>query len=149
MFDELKKLFASKGRSEKSAGVEDHVVSIAALLVEAAIADERYTENERDVISRLLVEAFGVDTAEVAAILTEAETRQKEAVDLYTFIRDVKTLTPDEKIVLIESLWRVILSDGEKDAYEDMLVRRVCGLIHVSDVDSGLARRRVQTALSR
>ena len=148
MFGEIKKLFASKSE-EKPAEGDDKIVSIAALLVEAAVADEHYAANERSVIARLLVSEFNVDEGAVSGILIKAEARQKDSVDLYRFIKDAKTLSADDKIILVESLWRVILSDGEKDAYEDMLVRRVCGLIHVTDVESGLARQRVQAALSR
>jgi len=149
VFDELKKLFSSKSVSEAPDEGRERIISIAALLVEAAVADEHYTENERNVISRLLVGEFNVEKQRVGEILSEAEARQKESVDLYRFIKHAKTLSTDEKVVLIESLWRVILSDGEKDVYEDMFVRRVCGLIHVTDVESGLARKRVQAALSR
>ena len=142
MFDRLKEFFASSGNGAEKAGNET-AIAVAALLVEAAAADENYSDAERKLISVLLVGEFGVEPSSVEMILREAETRQRDAVDLFRFIREVKPLSPDEKIKLVEALWRVILSDGEKDAFEDMLVRRVCGLIHVSDVESGLARRRV------
>lgn len=148
MFGELKKMFFSKGADPAPDAARERLVSIAALLVEAAAADENYTSDERKIIVRLLVDEFGVNAKAVGEILGDAEARQKEAVDLYRFIREAKNLSADEKIILVESLWRVILSDGEKDSFEDMLVRRVCGLIHVSDVESGLARQRVQAALS-
>ncbi|MCB2097262.1 MAG: TerB family tellurite resistance protein [Parvularculaceae bacterium] len=149
MFDRLKKLFSASPASDEAENGREKAVSIAALLVEAALADETYAADERALIGKLLANEFGVEPADVASVLAEAETRQREAVDLYRFIKEVKALTPAEKITLIEALWRVVLSDGEKDAFEDMLVRRVCGLIHVSDVDSGLARQRVRQTISR
>lgn len=149
MFDELKKLFAAKSAYKKPDEGRERLVSIAALLVEAALADETYTADERRLITRLLIDEFGVEEGAAETLLADAEARQKEAVDLFRFIKEAKAMSPPDKIILVESLWRVILSDGEKDSFEDMLVRRVCGLIHVRDVESGLARQRVQAALSR
>ena len=146
MFRKLRKLFSA--RSEPAgAGQEERAIAIAALLVEAAVADQKYAGSERALIARLLVSEFGVAIDAVDEIVAEAEKRQKNSVDLHRFASEAKRFSPEEKIALIEALWRIALSDGEKDSFEDMLVRRVCGLIHVSDVDSGLARRRVQETL--
>lgn len=123
------------------------LVAIAALLVEAARADDHYTADERRLIERLLVADFGVKPDDLALLLQDAEKLQAEAVDLFRFIRHAKALSPADRIKLVESLWRVILSDGAKHSWEDMLVRRVCGLLHVEDVESGLARQRVQKEL--
>lgn len=147
MFEAFRKIFGGSGSNAPSAGAREMAIAIAGLLVEAAVADDRYAAGEKALIERVLVSDFAVAATEVAAILAEAEQQQKNAVDLYRFIRIVKSLPPAGKIKLVESLWRVILSDGEKDSFEDMLVRRVCGLIHVEDVDSGLARQRVQKEL--
>lgn len=137
-------------RSEKNSNNENELaISIAALLVEAAVADEVYADSEKALIDRLLVSEFGVAQSDVAAIRTAAEARQREAVDLFRFVREVKTLSADDKIKFVEALWRVVLSDGDKDTYEDMLIRRLCGLIYVEDVDSGLARNRVLASLGR
>lgn len=146
MFNRLKKLFSGAG-APAAESLDEKAVAIAALLVEAAVADEKYAEAERALIVRLLVSEFGVAIDAVDEIVAEAEKRQKNSVDLHRFASEAKRLSPEEKTALIEALWRIALSDGEKDSFEDMLVRRVCGLIHVSDVDSGLARRRVQETL--
>jgi uncharacterized tellurite resistance protein B-like protein len=122
-------------------------VSVAALLVEAARADERYTDEERRLVERLLAERFPDRSAEAAAILREAERLQSDAVDLHRFTKHAKALPERERTALIEALWRIVLSDGERGAYEDALVRRVAGLLHVSDVESGHARRCAQADL--
>ncbi len=130
-----------------SGGLMDVAVSIAALLVEAARADEDYTEVERALIERMLVDEFGVEAKDAPALREKSEARQEEAVDLYQFTRDAKSLSPEMKITLIESLWRIVLSDAKRHSWEDTLIRRVCGLLYVSDVDSGAARQRVQREL--
>ncbi len=143
----LKRLFSGGAREANEPGHDERVLAVAALLVEAAVADDHYSDAEKALIERLLVSEFGVDATAVGEIRAEAERRQKEAVDLYRFIRVAKSLPPADKLRLVETLWRVILSDGEKHSWEDMLVRRVCGLLHVEDVDSGLARQRVQNEI--
>jgi uncharacterized tellurite resistance protein B-like protein len=126
---------------------EDVAISITALLVEAACVDEDYTDLEKRLIERALVDEFGVDAKDAPAIREKAEARQAEAVDLYQFTRDAKSLTPELKIALVESLWRIVLSDAKRHSWEDTLLRRVCGLLYISDVDSGAARQRVQREL--
>lgn len=146
MLKRFKELFGGTAASE-SGDASDVAISVAALLVEAACADEEYTDKEKALIERMLVSDFGVKTSDAAAVRKKAEERQREAVDLYQFTRDAKSLSPDQKITLIESIWRIVLSDARRHSWEDTLVRRVCGLLYVSDVDSGAARQRVQREL--
>jgi len=144
MFDAFLKIFSASKPGSGAGAEREMAIAIAALLVEAAVADDHYAESEKALIDRVLEKEFSVAASDVAAVRAEAERQQKEAVDLYRFIRVAKALAPGDKIRLVEALWRIILSDGEKHSWEDMLVRRVCGLLHVEDVDSGLARQRVQ-----
>lgn len=147
MFNALKKLIGKNPAVEVDGG-NAMTIAIASLLVEAARADDVYSKDERRVIESLLIEKFAVAAAEASSVVDQAEKKQADAVDLFTFVRDAKRLAYDDKVMLIESLWRVILLDGKKDAWEDMLVRRVCGLLHVEDVDSGLARKRVEQEIA-
>jgi uncharacterized tellurite resistance protein B-like protein len=143
MFNAFKKLLAKSSAVAADDG-KATTLAIASLLVEAARADDVYSNEERRLIEELLIDKFGVAKVEASGVVDQAEMKQADAVDLFTFVREAKRLAYDDKVRLIESLWRVVLSDGKKDAWEDMLVRRVCGLLHVEDVDSGLARRRVE-----
>jgi len=146
LLNRFRKLIGPK-RTPVPDDARERAISVAGLLVEAARADDHYTEEERALIDHLLAQEFAVAQGDVAAVRIEAEARQKEAVDLYRFTKRAKSLAHDEKVRLVESLWRIILSDGAKHSWEDALVRRVCGLLHVSDVESGLARRRAQEKL--
>jgi uncharacterized tellurite resistance protein B-like protein len=121
--------------------------AVAALLVEAAAADDDYTAEERRLIISLLGERFSLPPEETEALLVEAETAQAEANDLYGFSRVVKDeLAFDEKMKLVEDMWRVVLSDDERDPHEEMIIRRLVGLIHLEDRDSTEARRRAEIA---
>ena len=119
--------------------------AFAALLIEAARADEEYTDEERRMIDRVLASKFSLDADAARTLRIEAETDQDEANDLYKFSSVVRDgLARDEKLALIEDMWRVVLTDDERDPFEEQVIRRLVGLIHLEDRDSQLARRRVE-----
>ncbi|MEO1253114.1 MAG: TerB family tellurite resistance protein [Pseudomonadota bacterium] len=120
---------------------------MAALLVEAARIDENYEEHEKELIDRSLGLMFGLDETAAAALRAEGEAAQGEALDIQRFTRLAKSLTREEKIDFVERLWEIVLSDGERDPFEDALMRRICGLIYIDDKDSGAARARIAARL--
>ncbi|MEM9233578.1 MAG: TerB family tellurite resistance protein [Pseudomonadota bacterium] len=123
--------------------------AVAALLVEAARGDDEYTDDEKSLIDDMMQTQFSLDQEEAAALRTEAEAAQEAANDLYGFSRVVKEeLDRERKLKLIEDMWVIALSDAEKAPYEEMIIRRLIGLIHLEDTDSALARRRAQERLT-
>jgi uncharacterized tellurite resistance protein B-like protein len=124
-------------------------VAVAALLLEAAKADEKYEEREQDIIFQSLAVRFDLSTEDTARLLEEAERLQENAADIHRFTRHAKTMTKKDKLALVECLWAVVLSDGERDPHEDTLIRRICGLIYVEDRESGQARLRAEAALAQ
>ena len=133
---------------EAEAPAEDvegaHRTAIAALLVEAARADGVYDADERAMIGQILSERFALSEADAAALRAEGEEAQAEAVDLVRFTRAIKDAVPiEERIEVIEAVWRVVYADGERDHHEGNLIRRLAGLLYVPDREAGLARQRV------
>ena len=119
--------------------------AFAALLIEAARADEEYTDEERRLIDRTLAAKFALSADDARTLRIEAETDQIEANDLYKFSSVVRDgLARPEKIALIEDMWRVVLTDDERDPFEEQVIRRLVGLLHLEDRESQLARRRVE-----
>lgn len=119
-------------------------VALTALLVEAAKADGVYLETEKAMIDRILSERFALDAAGAAALRAEGEEAQAEAVDLVGFTRLVKDAVPfEERIEVIEAVWRVVYADDDRDVDEGALIRKLAGLLYVPDRDAGLARQRV------
>lgn len=142
-------LEALSGGGETSDGAENAGrVAIAAILVEAARADGDYLERERVMIDHVLAERFSITPAEAAALRARGEEAQAEAVDLVHFTRAIKdAVAYEDRVGVIEALWWVILADDEVDYQESALVRRLAGLLYVSDQDSGIARQRVADAM--
>jgi len=127
----------------------DERLALAALLVDAARRDDEYEDSEKAAIDRILGAEHGLSTVDAAKLRIEAETAQDEAMGLFRFTHSLKEATPfEDRVKIVEYLWEVALADGDRDAVEDNLVRRVCGLLGVSDRDSGLARQRVEARQS-
>lgn len=140
----LKRLLTPAHPGKGAGRLPDVQLAVAALLVEAARMDEVVTPAERTVIERLLAARFGLAAAEIEELLGEAERKTETAVELFQFTRRlVPALDEAQRIELIEMLWEVALADGTLDPLEDSLLRRIAGLIYVSDQDRGAARQRV------
>jgi uncharacterized tellurite resistance protein B-like protein len=119
-------------------------LAVAALLLEAARLDEHFTEDERSLIGRLLSERFQLGPWEIGRLMDAATTAADGSTDLYHFTREiVENFGPEERIGIIEMLWEVAYANGALAPEEDMLIRRVAGLIHVEDQARGAARLRV------
>ena len=134
------------GGAQETAPDPDEQIRLAAasLLVEAARLDGRIDDVERETVVRLLQQKFSVPGSEAQRLLAAAEGEAEESTQLYEFTRVVKDhFDHDQRVGLIEMLWEVAYSDGELHSYEASLLRRVAGLIYVSDAESGAARKRV------
>ena len=145
MLDGIKKMFASKTPANRP--MDPHVAA-AALLVEAALADGIYANLESDMIAEILLESFQFDAAKADAVLTEGEALAEEAVGSHQFTKHVKKLPMSERVSIVEGLYRVALSDGEKCAIEDAYIRHVASLLYVDDVSRAGARQRAEAKLN-
>lgn len=141
MMDRIKRLFTPKTPAEQSM---PPYVAVTALLVEAALVDGVYVNIESDMIAEILVEAFEFDADKADALLSEAETLAEEAVGSHQFTRHAKKLPMDERVKVVEAMYRVIFADGEHDDVEEAYVRHVAGLLYVDDVQRAGARQRAR-----
>jgi uncharacterized tellurite resistance protein B-like protein len=118
--------------------------AVAALLMEAARVDDSLDEPERERIQTLLAWRFGLGPFEAAQLGTDAERASEGAVSWHALTHTIREHCDEPaRIRIVEMLWDVILADGNVDALEANLMRRVAALLFVSDADSGAARRRV------
>jgi uncharacterized tellurite resistance protein B-like protein len=133
------------GRSslKPAKGPVEFQVAVAALLVEAAHMDETFDPAERATIAHLLEARFNLDAGSARDLLTKAEKAVGTSSQLFSFTHQInRTLPPEKRAEIIEMMWEVAYTDGILDPLEDMLLRRVAGLIHVTDRDRSLARQR-------
>jgi uncharacterized tellurite resistance protein B-like protein len=134
-----------EGDNNLSRGIDELPLAVAALLLETALAvDGQFDAREREILRSLLQRGFSLSPADAQALVDAAEKRVEGSAQLFGFIRTVNARMPRErKIELVEMLWDVAYADGVVDALEDTLVRRIAGLIDVSDHERGEAKRRV------
>ncbi len=144
------KLFPKKPVDTDNASADDDLrLAVAALLVEAAYADDHYDDREKTIIDRALAVTFDLSAEDAPALRARGETAQKGALDIQRFTRIAKQMSAEGKITFIEQLWEIVLSDAVRDPFEDALIRRICGLIYLDDRESGAARARVAARLEK
>lgn len=116
----------------------------AVLLVETAVQDGDFGSDERAIIHDDLRDRFGLTDSEADELIDEAQAAAREAVEHYSFTRDIKNaLSEEDRIALMERMWEIAYADGELHDYEAHLARRMAGQLYVGDRESGLARKRV------
>ncbi|WP_127115287.1 TerB family tellurite resistance protein [Shimia sediminis] len=126
---------------------DDERLALCALLVRIARADEVYSTDEAAQIDKVLMGRYGLSPFEATALRREGEEVEATAPDTVRFTREIKDAVPhEERIGVIEALWRVVLADGVRDAEEDAVVRLAANLLGINDRDSALARQRVSRA---
>jgi uncharacterized tellurite resistance protein B-like protein len=148
MIEEIKAWL--EGAGQRQGGGDDLRIAVAALLVEAAHIDDSFDPSERATISRLLERRFGLSAAAARQLLATAEEVADRSAQLFRFTRIINDrLAPEQRVEVIEMMWEVAYADGDLDALEDTLLRRVGGLIYVPDRERGEARQRVLRRLGR
>ena len=122
---------------------QDARLALTALLVRIARSDGDYSADELSRIDRITADRYGLSPFEAAALRAEAETLETEAPDTVRFTRAIKdAVAYEDRKAVVESLWLVVLADGERAQEEDALLRLMANLLGVNDRDSALARQR-------
>jgi uncharacterized tellurite resistance protein B-like protein len=137
MLDSLKRFFnqPAAGGAEASGRDTEHDVRIAtcALFLEMARIDEKFTAEEMDTVLSVMREKYGLSREHTDALVAEADKELAESVDLWQFARLInKNYSIDEKIEVIETMWRMVYVDGKMDAYEHYLMSKLKNLLRLS-----------------
>ena len=122
--------------------IENPLSKIAALLIHAAKIDENYTQKEKELIKKALLE-LGANDEKIEDILVKAEEIEKESNQILDFTKEVKNMNEDSKIKIIEVLWNIIYSDNNPDMYENSLMRRLTGLLYLNPKTVGDLKQKV------
>jgi len=129
---------------KKEKNNQDSNILIAALLIHAAKIDENYTEIEKKIITKAIVDLSKLNFDKVKLIMEEAEKKEKESNQIVEFTREIKKYPIEFRLKIIEIIWKIVYSDGTNDNYESNLIRRICGLLYISDKDNGIIKLKVQ-----
>ena len=136
----LKNLF--KKQKKKSSNNKN--ILVTALLIHAAKIDENYTEIEKKIIKKAIIDLNEISPDEAEKMLELAEKKEKESNQIIEFTRETKKYSMEFRLKIIEIIWKIVYSDGTNDNYESNLIRRICGLLYISDKDNGIIKMKVQ-----
>ena len=133
--------------NNKNTGEEDednkNLELLSGLMIEAAYTDGQIDDNELNKIKSSLVEIFDENPKEVDQVLDMAVKNKNNSKSLHHYTSFInKNFDDNKKLLLIEALWEIVLSDGKIHDFESNLIRRLAGLLYISDVNSGNARKR-------
>tara|TARA_B100000513_G_scaffold104992_1_gene45234 strand:- start:201 stop:626 length:426 start_codon:yes stop_codon:yes gene_type:complete len=115
------------------------LTKIVSLLIHAAKIDENYTDKEKDLINNF-INKFSEENSQnktSSEIFEEAEKQEKDSNHILEFTREIKKMDMKIRILVLETLWEIVLSDEKSGIYESNLIRRICGLLYISDKVSG------------
>ena len=137
----FEKLLAVKIGDDHSSD-ENLRLAATALMFRALMVDGEADVSELAMIRRIVEDEFGLTPDEVEQLMSDAAVQADEAADLYGWIKQINSrYSHEEKCYLMEKLWQVILADGVIEDHEAALMRKVAGLIYVSDRDVAEARQ--------
>ena len=108
------------------------LIAVASLLIHSAKIDENFTEKEKQIIKKALIE-MGAKPEKLDQIIEESEKKEKDSNQILDFTREVKNINEEKKKLIIEALWNIIYSDQNADAYETNLMRRLAGLLYLDN----------------
>jgi len=140
----LKNFFKKKKEINK-----DNAILIPALLIHAAKIDENYTEVEKKIITKAIMDLNKFDFNKAEQILKNAEKKEEESNQIIEFTREIKKYPIEFRLKIIEIIWKIVYSDDTNDVYESNLIRRICGLLYISDKDSGIIKTKVQNYIKK
>ena len=141
MLNLLKNILNSQNSKENNNSKDLEL--LCGLMIEAAYTDGQIDTSELNKIKLSLINIFSEDPKEVDLVLEKAEENKNNSKSLHYYTSFInKNFDDKKKILLIETLWEIVLSDGEVHDFESNLIRRLAGLLYISDVDSGNAKIR-------
>ena len=135
----FKKIFNKK---EQDSGNKN--ILVAALLIHAAKIDENYTDAEKKIIKKALMELNSISSDQTEDLIKLAEKKEEESNQIVEFTKEIKKYSMEFRLKIIEVIWKIVYSDGTSDDYESNLIRRICGLLYISGKDNGIIKTKIK-----
>ena len=143
MFDKLKSIFDKKIQEENEQ-FSTVQIAISTLMIQTAVYDGVFDEQEKSEILELIKKYFNFNEDQKLSLFKIAMKVNDDSNDMQQFTRVLNdNLSEEEKINIIEMLWKIIISDGHIDDYENALIRKISGLLYISDKDVGQIKKKL------
>ena len=132
--------FNKKKRAQDN---NSNLIKIAALLIHTAKIDEKYSNEEEEIIKKALLN-LGANLNELETLINKAKQSEENANQILEFTREIKNLEETDKIKIIKSLWSIVYSNKDADMYETNLMRRLSGLLYIDSKTMGDIKEQVK-----
>ena len=145
MFQNLKNIFEKVNQENNSEVeiIEEEIHAVLSLLIEACKIDGIVSDNEIEKITSLLINKFHLEPSKAKKAVNFVLEKASEKVEIFSDIKVIlDTMDHEERIKVVEMLWRVVLADGNIDDYESNLMRKISSLLHVSSFETAEAKKR-------
>ena len=126
----------------------DYLIKVGALLIHAAKIDENYSSEEEDIIKNTLIQ-IGANKEDIILIIENAIKKENDSNQILDFTKEVKKLSTEKKINIIESLWKIIYSNKKVDIYEANLMRRLAGLLYIDTKIMGDIKEKIRAEVKK
>ena len=132
----FKKIFKSEKSEKPLIDEKTSIKACIALLLETSMADEVLEESELSALKETLIKDFNISEEEITELIEISKQNVDDSTSLYEFTRDINdNFDSNERIKLIESMWKIAYADGNIDKYEEHIIRKVSSLIYVAHSD--------------
>ena len=119
---------------------------VAALLIHAAKIDENFSKNEESIIKQALLQ-IGANNKNLERIFSNGKKIEENSNQILEFTKEVKNMDENNKIKIVEALWRIIYSNDEADIYETSLMRRLGGLLYIDSKLMGDIKEKIKNKI--
>ena len=123
-------------KDSKKNNNDQNLTKIAALLIHAAKIDQNYSIEEEKIIEKAILK-IGAKEKDIKKIMNDAKKIEDNSNQILDFTKEVKNMNEENKVKIIETLWRIIYSNKEADIYEENLMRRLAGLLYIDSKTMG------------
>ena len=128
---------------KKNKSTNDDLSKVAALLIHAARIDQNYSTIEEEIIKKTLI-AIGANNENLTEIIDNGKKIEENSNQILDFTKEVKNMEEENKIKIIETLWKIIYSNNDADIYETNLMRRLTGLLYIDSKLMGNIKERIK-----
>ena len=133
-------MFFSKDKKEQN---KEDFSKVAALLIHAAKIDQNYSDKEEEIIEKTILE-IGANKENIKSIIKDGKQIENDSNQILDFTREVKNMNNENKIKIVESLWKIIYSNEVADIYEANLMRRLAGLLYIDNRIMGDIKEKIK-----
>mgnify|MGYP001266663219 FL=1 len=142
------KFFKKNDSKDYNKKNEEFLTKVSSLLIHAAKIDENYTDKEKKIIKKTLIQ-LGIKESEADQIMLTAEINEEKSNQILDFTREIKNADSEFKIKITETLWSIIYSNKEEDMYESNLMRRLSGLLYLDNKIVGDIKEKIKAKFAK